>query len=216
MPNNPAYRIVTSNLVLRCWQPQDAPLLRAAFSPENVAHLRTFLYWAENEPRSLPELTQWLRVRRAQFDLDQDYTYAIFNCDESRVLGGSGLHLRSKDPLTREIGYWIHVDYLRRGYAHEAAAALTRVAFEHDGVHRVEIQCDPQNYASAGIPRKLGYTLEATLRARMRKPSGEWRDTLVWSLFAEDYPKTPCARVNLQAFDALGNLILGSPHVADS
>lgn len=215
MPN-PAYRIVTPNLVLRCWQPQDAPLLHAAFSPKNVAHLRPFLYWAENEPRPLPEIIQWLRTRRAQFDLDQDYTYAIFNREETLVLGSSGLHTRSKDSLTREIGYWIHVDYIGRGYAREASAALTRVAFEHDGVHRVEIHCDPENHASASIPRKLGYTLEATLRARMRKPSGEWRDTLVWSLFAEDYPNTPCARADLQAFDALGNPVLNSPHVANS
>jgi hypothetical protein len=38
----PAYRIHTHRLVLRCWQPTDAPLLKAAIDV-NLEHLRPWM-----------------------------------------------------------------------------------------------------------------------------------------------------------------------------
>jgi hypothetical protein len=79
-----------------------------------------------------------------------------------------------------EIGYWIRADSIKRGYATETAAALTRVAVETDGIRRVEIRCDVDNLPSAAIPRKLGFTLEAILKA-------EPVDKMVWSMSDELY-----------------------------
>ncbi|QRO00618.1 GNAT family N-acetyltransferase [Archangium violaceum] len=42
-----------------------------------------------------------------QFDLGQDFVLAVFDRKEERVLGGTGLHVRS-GPLSREIGLEIH------------------------------------------------------------------------------------------------------------
>ena len=76
---------------------------------------------------------------------------------QGAVVGGCGLHRRSS-PDTLEIGYWIHVDHLRRGYATELARGLTTAAFEVDGVDRVEIHHDKANVRSAAVPRALGFT----------------------------------------------------------
>jgi RimJ/RimL family protein N-acetyltransferase len=88
------------------------------------------------------------------------------------------------------------------------AASLTRVAFEIDGVHRVEIHCDPINYASAAVARKIGYNLEATLGERLQRPDGTWRDTMIWTLFAGYYAQSMCAQAELIAFDAANRQIL--------
>jgi RimJ/RimL family protein N-acetyltransferase len=91
--DNPAYRLQTERMVIRCWQPVDAPLLKEAIDA-SLDHLRPWMPWAENEPEPLPAKVQRLRSFRGKFDLGQDFVYGIFNLDESRVLGGTGLHPR--------------------------------------------------------------------------------------------------------------------------
>ncbi|HYW14192.1 MAG TPA: GNAT family protein [Longimicrobium sp.] len=205
MPS-PAYRIHTPRLVLRCWQPSDAPLLADAVTA-SLDHLRPWMPWVHAEPEELEAKVQRLRAFRASFDLDKDYIYAIFTPDESEVVGGTGMHLRVGDGVL-EIGYWINVRHAGRGYATEASAALTRAAFEIHGVERMEIRCDPANERSAAIPRKLGYTLEATLRGNVRGVDGGRRDTLVWSLLRGEYPGSPSASAEMTAFDAAGRTLL--------
>ena len=202
----PAYRILTPRLVIRCWNPADAPLLKAAVDA-SIAHLRPFMPWAADEPTPLQTKIDLLRRWRGYFDLGQDFFYAIFSRDETRVLGASGLHTHL-GPDAREIGYWIHAGFIHQGYAGETAAALTRVAFEVDGLRRVEIHMAVENAPSAAVPRRLGYTHEATLPQRMLLSDGRYHDSMIWSLHVAAYPASPCARAELQAFDSLGRQIL--------
>ena len=211
MPDNsnrrgPAYRIHTERLVLRCWTPADAPLLQTAIA-ESLAYLRAWLPWAVYEPEDLVDKVARLRRYRGDFDLDRDYVYGIFDRDETRVLGSTGLHTRLGRGV-REIGYWIHKDYTNRGLATEVSAALIQVAMVIDQVQRVEIHCDPDNVASAAVPRKLGFTHEATLRRRAISPSGEVRDAMVWTLLAAEYPDSPAAARPIEAYDASGRRMI--------
>ena len=153
--SGPAYRIETPRLVVRCWQPADAFMLREAVE-SSVDHLLPWLPWAQAEPEELQAKVDRLRMFRGKFDLGEDYVYGIFDRQEGRVIGGSGLHTRV-GPGAREIGYWIRKDEIGHGYATEVSAALTKVAFEIDRVDRVEIRCDPENVRSAAIPAKLGF-----------------------------------------------------------
>jgi RimJ/RimL family protein N-acetyltransferase len=204
--SGPAYRIVTPRLVIRCWNPIDAPLLKAAVD-ENLDHLQPWMPWANDEPTTLSHKVQLLRTFRGNFDLGTDYLYGIFNLDETRVFGGTGLHVR-QGANAREIGYWIDKEQINQGLATEVSAALTRVAFEIDGVDRVEIHCGPSNIRSASVPRKLGFVHEATLKRRLVDSSGEPRDTMIWTLFAADYPTSPAADSQLTAFDAAERQIM--------
>ena len=170
----PAYRIVTPRLVVRCWDPSDAPLVKESVDA-NLEYLRPWMPWAMEEPTDLTARIQWLRKSRGEFDLGKDFTFGIFDREETLVIGGTGLHTRL-GPQAREIGYWIRQDHAGQGLATEVAAALTRVAFVVDGVTRVEIRCDPRNTRSAAIPRRLGYQHEATLRRRILGSDGQPRD----------------------------------------
>lgn len=202
----PAYRVVTERLVLRCWQPTDAPRLKAAIDA-SLDHLRPWMPWAAQEPESIEAKAARLRRMRGQFDLGIDYVYGVFDRDERSVLGGTGLHTRAGEGA-REIGYWIHVAHAGKGLATELVAALTRVAFEVDAVRRVEIHCAPENARSAAVPRKLGYVHEATLRARAVRSDGTPRDTMIWTLLDGEYPSSPAARSGAEAYDALGERLL--------
>ncbi|ETW92334.1 MAG: acetyltransferase [Candidatus Entotheonella gemina] len=202
----PAYRVHTERLVLRCWTPADAPLVQTAIA-ESLEHLRAWLPWALYEPETLENKIARLRQYRGDFDLDRDYVYGILNRDETRVLGSTGLHTRLGRGV-REIGYWIHKDHVNQGLATEVSAALTQVAMVIDQVQRVEIHCDPHNVASASVPRKLGFTHEATLRHRAVTPAGKLRDTMVWTLLAAEYPGSPAAKQAIEAYDACGERLI--------
>jgi RimJ/RimL family protein N-acetyltransferase len=196
----PPYRIVTERLVVRCWEPSDAPLLKEAID-SSLDELRAWMPWAKHEPQTLEEKVVLLRRFRGRFDLGEDFTYGIFSRDEAEVVGGTGLHARVGDGAF-EIGYWIRTGRAGAGLASETAAALTRVALELCGVDRVEIRVDPRNERSKAIPRRLGFAEEATLRRRLRYPAPG--DVVVYALFADDLPSSPAAVAPIEAYDAAG------------
>lgn len=199
----PPYLIQTRRLTIRCWDPHDAPLLKDALDT-SLDHLVPWMPWAADEPKPVEEKAELLRLFRGRFDLGEDFVYGIFARDESEVIGGSGLHTRI-GPGALEIGYWIRASHVRQRYALETTAALTAAAFRICGVDRVEIRIDPTNEASLGIPRRLGFSEEATLRRRLPSVEGEPpRDLVVFALFADEYARSPFAGAIAEAFDALG------------
>lgn len=202
---NPAYRIETERLVVRCYDPSDVQMLADSVA-ESVEHLKPWMPWAHAEPEPMEVKVDRIRRFRGEFDLGEDFIYAIFNEDESRLLGGTGLHTRLGNEQL-EIGYWIHKDFTNQGLVTESTAALVKVAFEIVHIHRLEIHCDPRNLASASIPRKLGFTHEGTLRAKTRFLD-RWSDSMVWGLLDTDYPDTPSCKANIKVFDVRGNRLL--------
>lgn len=204
------YRIETPRLILRCWTLTDAAPLKAAID-ESLTHLRPWLPWALDEPMSLEEKGQLLRRFRSQFDRGEDFIYGIFNRGSGAVLGGTGLHT-GLGKGAREIGYWLHVDQVGQGLMTEAVSALIRVGFEYEGLDRVEIHCDPRNVVSAGIPRRLGFRHEATLRHRTIEGTGARRDVMVWTLFAEEHSTSPASRLPITPLDMFGRQVAVTPH----
>ena len=207
MKVDPPYAIRTERLLIRCYEPADAPALKEAVD-SSIEHLLPWMPWAQFEPQSLEEKVALLRSFRGRFDLGEDFVYGVFAPDGSQVLGGTGLHTRLGEGAF-EIGYWIREGRIGEGLATELSAALTRVAFEVCGVDRVEIRVDPANERSAAVPRKLGFGEEATLRRRLPAgEDGEPRDVIVFTLFRDGFAGTPAASAELEAFDALGTRVL--------
>jgi RimJ/RimL family protein N-acetyltransferase len=203
--SNRAYRIETKRLVIRCYNPSDAPLLAESVT-ESLEHLRPWMPWVYNEPEPIEEKIKRMKLFRGNFDLGQNFTYGIFNPKETKLIGGTGLHTRL-DENELEIGYWIHKDYINQGLVTESTAALIKVAFEIIQVHRLEIHCDPQNFASAAIPRKLGFAHEGTLRAKTRFLDN-WSDSMIWGLLETEYPDSPSSKADIKVFDANGQQVL--------
>jgi RimJ/RimL family protein N-acetyltransferase len=81
--SNPAYRIETKRLVVRCYNPSDATLLAESVT-QNIDHLRPWMPWVYSEPEPIEEKIRRLKVFRGTFDLGQNYVYGIFNLEESK------------------------------------------------------------------------------------------------------------------------------------
>jgi ribosomal-protein-serine acetyltransferase len=83
-----------------------------------------------------------------------------------------------------ETGYWIRTSRAKQGLATEAMNAMTQYAFKQLSVKRMSITCDADNINSKKIPERLGYLLEATLKAHRRKPhTNEISDTLIYARY---------------------------------
>ena len=200
----PPYRIETERLVLRCWEPDDAPLMKEAVD-SSIEHLLPWMPWARDEPQSLDDKLELARRFRGEFDLGTQFVYGVFEPDESRVLGGSGLHPRGGEG-SLEIGYWIRADSIGKGLATEVAAVLTRVGFEKFGLERVDVQVDPDNERSMSIPRKLGFVEDGRFRRRLppKEEGGERRDGVLFTMLRDELAGSPCMNHAYQAYDALG------------
>lgn len=199
------YMIETARLKIRCYHPKDAPLLKKAID-DSINHLLPWMPWAKNKPEPLETVVERLRKRRGQFDLGEDYTFGIFNKEETKILGSTGLHTRIGEGA-REIGYWLHVDHLKKGYALETVQALTKVGFEIEQLERIEIHCAPDHIRSQNIPKKMGYRHEATLKNRTLDTHGNLRDMMIWTMFRDEYFTSDLTSFAIKAFDSVGERI---------
>lgn len=161
-------------LTIRRWEPGDAAALHRAIA-ESVDHLRPWVPFAAQEPRSLEERLAAIEKWREAWDAGGDRFYGVFVGDV--VVGGCGLHRRIGEGGL-EIGYWTHAGHVRRGIATTAARIMTDHAFAIPGVDRVEIWHDRANAPSARIPMRLGFEFAGEMR-RDTAASGTWH---VWRM----------------------------------
>ena len=155
-----------AQLTLRRYREDDLEAVFAAVT-ESLDHLRPWLPWAADYSRE--SAREFLARSAADWDSGTAYNYAIMV--GGVLAGGIGLMARI-GPGGLEIGYWVHREYVRRGLATAASAALVEQAFRLPGVDRVEIVHDELNVASAAVPRKLGFTEVERRPIDIRAPEG--------------------------------------------
>jgi RimJ/RimL family protein N-acetyltransferase len=197
------YRIETERLVIRCYAPEDAPLLHEAIT-RSLDHLRPWLPWVQQEPKELRSRIGLIRMFRGQFDLGMDYAFGIFDRAEKELIGSTGLHTRI-GKNDREIGYWIDIGHINQGYATEAVSALIRIGFDVEGLSRIEIRCTPENLRSQHVPEKLGFRMEGIIKRNLYE---NIVDTMIWVLERQDYELSPARHTPIRAFDLAGSPIL--------
>lgn len=165
--------------MLRRWRPDDAePLVQAV--TESVEHLRPWMPWISDEPLDVRRRRALIERWNDEWAAGDAVYQGVFK--QGRIAGGCGLHRRI-GPGGLEIGYWIHPAFTRRGLATASARLLTDAAFTVPGIERVEIHHDRANEASAGVPRKLGFTFEREVEDEVSAP-GEVGVEWIWRMDA--------------------------------
>ena len=171
----------------------------------SIEHLRPWMPWIRFEPQTIAEKVELLRGFRGGFDLGTNFAYGIFDPEETKQLGGAGLHHRGGEG-SLEIGYWVAVDAIGRGIATETTAVLTRAGFELPWLERIDIQVEPHNERSLAVPRKLGFTQEGVLRRRLQPDDdGPRRDSVLFTMIREELAGSPCTDYDYVAYDVVGN-----------
>jgi RimJ/RimL family protein N-acetyltransferase len=116
-----------------------------------------------------------------------------------RVIGEVLLKLDSTTDARGELGYAMAADVAGRGYATEASRAVLRLGFEEFGLHRIVARLDARNDASARLLRRLGLRQEAHF-VRDDFFKGEWTDTLVFAMLAEEWERRENGEVRADIF----------------
>lgn len=171
---------------LRRVRHDDAAALEEAIEA-SIDHLRPWMPWMSRQP--LREQTRhWCHDCERRWDDGSDFAYLLHAPGDHNVFGSMALHDRV-GPGGIEIGYWIHVAHLGRGYATTAAGVLTEAALALPGIKRVEIRCDVANQRSAAVPARLGYRLDRIVDTEAAAP-GETGRNMIWIYDPETLSET--------------------------
>lgn len=177
------YSFETERLLIRGPLPGDGKGVRTAVL-ESQAELKQWLPWAVTIPNE-EEYEANIRRGYHRFLAREDLWLMIILKDTGTIIGGSGLHRINWDVPKFEIGYWLSTSYSGQGYMTEAVETITNFAFEVLGAKRVEIRADSNNSKSIAIPKRLGYSHEATLHNDERHHlTHELRHTMIFAKIA--------------------------------
>jgi ribosomal-protein-serine acetyltransferase len=172
----------TERLVLRAPSPDHAPAVQEAIE-ESFEALHPWMPWAV-KLQTFEETQDFLARSERQFKADENYVVLGFLRESGRFVLGSGLHPRSRDVPSYEIGYWCRTSLQGNGYVLEAVNALANLGLGLMGARRLEIRCDASNVASARVAARAGFEHEATLRRERVANDGTLSDTLIFAKLA--------------------------------
>ena len=136
-------RVVADGLVLRAWEPADAPAMVELFDDPEVA------YWTPlKSPFDLAVATEYVENARGATDKLQ----LAITTDGVQPLGEVMLNL-----ATGSLGYAIGPAHRGQRLGVRALKVLTAYAHETAGLPRVILEIEPDNAASAAVARAAGY-----------------------------------------------------------
>ncbi|MFD0975092.1 GNAT family N-acetyltransferase [Plantactinospora endophytica] len=96
------------------------------------------------------------------------------------------------DPRLRTlaIGHtWLGRQWWGTGANAEAKLLMLSFAFESLAVVRVMLVTDVRNERARAAIERLGATREGTMRKHRRRADGTWRDTLIYAITDDDWPR---------------------------
>jgi RimJ/RimL family protein N-acetyltransferase len=167
----------TERLVLRPWRPDDVDeVTRAHQDAEMLRWLPVPAPYTRDDAAALIARTTAAREERTGL-------LTVVEAD-GQLVGSAGLHF-PQTLLGPMIGYWTAPWGRGRGYAVEAAAALTEWAFTH-GAHRVQLMADVDNLPSQEVAHKAGFREEGRVRAVLPYRDGRYGDAVLFARLPSD------------------------------
>ncbi|PJC63653.1 MAG: GNAT family N-acetyltransferase [Deltaproteobacteria bacterium CG_4_9_14_0_2_um_filter_42_21] len=123
-------------------------------------------------------------------NLRREFAFAIVSKKMGKAIGSTRLYdIREKDK-TLEIGWiWIAKDYQRTAVNTETKLLLLKYCFETLGLIRVQFKTDARNLQSQNALERLGAKREGILRKNRICWDGFIRDTVYYSILAEEWPE---------------------------
>jgi len=167
-------------LVAPCME--DAPELFGIVQA-NLAHLDRFLPWPA-QVQVITDTEKFISDQIENREASRTFAFLIRVASDGGLIGVVGVDAVSWTHRHCEIGYWLTEAGEGHGYMSDAVRTLETALFAA-GMHRIEIKCEPTNVRSAGIPTRLGYTLEGTLRDHLTI-HGQFVDSMLFAKLATD------------------------------
>ena len=170
----------TERLLLRPWEPGDAPAVHAACQDPDILR-----FTRVPSPYTPGDATSWVsQTSPAAWTDGSGAHFGGFDPETGALRVSVGARL---EPAERwaEIGYFCVREARGRGLMTEAARAVAEWLVRERGVERVEWRADTANAASRRVAERAGFRTEGVLR-RGLFVRGERVDCWVGSLLPDD------------------------------
>jgi RimJ/RimL family protein N-acetyltransferase len=174
----------TQRLILREFKVEDWAEVLAYQSDPRYMQFYTFACRSVDNVKDFIQmfLDQQEQQPRTKFQL------AVTLKSNGRLIGNCGVRLEKPDALKGDIGYEMSPEHWGQGYATEAARMMVDFGFVKLHLHRIWAECVADNQRSVRVLKKLGMRLEGRLREN-HYFRGQWWDTLVFGLLAEEWTR---------------------------
>ena len=173
---------VEQNLEMRLVAESDAQEICAVVM-KNFEHLHEWMQWAVSGYNI--ELTRaFISLSLKQFEKGETMNLLIIR--DERIAGGIGLNVIDYVNRGTELGYWLDNELTGKGIVSKCCRALIDHAFGTMALHRVVIRCASGNTKSRGIPERLGFRKEGTMRDA-ELLHGRYVDLVVYSMLEREW-----------------------------
>lgn len=143
----------TDRLVLRHFNPDDAPRVHALANNWNIARMMGRLPY----PYSRSEAAAWIATHDGLRAAGREFPLAVEL--EGTLIGATGVLIHGNGD--HELGYWIGEPYWNRGFATEAGRGAIDYAVRRLGAGGVIAGHFVENHASGRVLTKLGFRYTA-------------------------------------------------------
>lgn len=145
--------------------------------------------WFTSVPTSA-ETANYIQEALEEFHSNNALPFVVIAKEEDKIIGST--RYMNLDPATKrlEIGHtWYAQSYQRTGVNKECKYLLLKYAFEELQCVAVEFRTHFHNQASRTAITKLGAKQDGILRNHKLDRLGKMRDTVVFSITDEEWPK---------------------------
>ena len=137
-----------------------------------------YMEWRTHTDAS--QTVEFLKACEMRWESGEEFCWVISVKPTNRAVGAIACRVRGH---AVDLGYVMNRKLWGRGYATEAARAVSEWTMSLPGVYRVWATCDAENLASARVLEKTGLLLEGRLRRCTIRPNISLvpRDTLTFA-----------------------------------
>ena len=139
---------------------------------------------------SVEDMRNWVMDILSRAEKGTDLPFVAIHLASGKVAGATRyLNIMPKDRGLEIGGTWYGTDYQRTPVNTECKYLLLTHAFERLGCIRVQLKTDLRNVRSQNAIERIGAKREGILRNHMILPSGQFRDSVFYSILDSEWPE---------------------------
>jgi ribosomal-protein-alanine N-acetyltransferase len=166
----------TKRLILRELTEFDAEMIFSILSNPQVTR-----YYGKDTFESLDEAKEFIHYFKQKFYGKRGFRWGIEIKETKQLIGTIGLDAWVPKQRRAEIGYEIHPEFWKKGYATEAALKIISFGFDSLELIRIGAIIFPENEPSNKLLNKLGFQKEGILRSYIYQ-NGVSNDVYAYSI----------------------------------
>lgn len=130
---------------------------------------------------------QWFNKALKQMNEKKRIAFVIYH--NNQAIGSTSYYAIDEENKKLKMGYtWLHPSHWGTNANALCKFLLLEHVFETLYFNRVEFSIDDQNYSSCKSLDKFGVNREGTIRNDMILPNGKLRNSVIYSVIAEEWP----------------------------